>query len=94
MSLPQRSVTRIVLTGNVGLSAGARSWALRNGVNVVCLSRRGAYQGQLVNTATTGNATRLLAQASYATDETAKLRLARAIVNAKIRNQILSLIHI
>ena len=88
MSLPQRSVTRIVLTGNVGLSAGARSWALRNGVNVVCLSRRGAYQGQLVNTAATGNAARLLAQASYATDETAKLPLARAIVNAKIRNQI------
>ena len=88
MFLPQRSVTRIVLTGNVGLSAGARSWALRNGVNVVCLSRRGAYQGQLVNTAATGNAARLLAQASYATDETAKLPLARAIVNAKIRNQI------
>jgi|GEM_PF-6252862 len=88
MSLPQRSVTRIVLTGNVGLSAGARSWALRNGIDVVCLSRRGAYQGQLVNTAATGNAARLLAQASYATDETAKLPLARAIVNAKIRNQI------
>ena len=88
MSLPQRSVTRIVLTGNVGLSAGARSWALRNGIDVVCLSRLGAYQGQLVNTAATGNAARLLAQASYATDETAKLPLARAIVNAKIRNQI------
>lgn len=88
MSIPQRSVTRIVLTGNVGLSAGARSWALRNGIDVVCLSRRGAYQGQLVNTAATGNAARLLAQASYATDETAKLPLARAIVNAKIRNQI------
>ena len=88
MSLPQRSVTRIVLTGNVGLSAGARSWALRNGVDVVCLSRRGAYQGQLVNTAATGNAARLLAQASYTIDETAKLPLARAIVNAKIRNQI------
>lgn len=88
MSIPQRSVTRIVLTGNVGLSAGARSWALRNGIDVVCLSRRGAYQGQLVNTAATGNAARLLAQAAYATDETAKLPLARAIVNAKIRNQI------
>ena len=88
MSIPQRSVTRIVLTGNVGLSAGARSWALRSGIDVVCLSRRGAYQGQLVSTAATGNAARLLAQASYATDETAKLPLARAIVNAKIRNQI------
>ena len=56
MSIPQRSVTRIVLTGNVGLSAGARSWALRSGIDVVCLSRRGGYQGQLVSTAATGKA--------------------------------------
>ena len=42
-SVPKNSVTRIVLSGNVGLSAGARSWAMRSGVNVVCLSRRGSY---------------------------------------------------
>ena len=38
-SVPKNSVTRIVLSGNVGLSAGARSWAMRSGVDVVCLSR-------------------------------------------------------
>lgn len=38
-SLPKNSVTRVVLSGNVGLSAGARSWAMRGGVDVVCLSR-------------------------------------------------------
>lgn len=42
-SVPKNSVTRIVLSGNVGLSAGARSWAMRSGVDVVCLSRRGSY---------------------------------------------------
>ena len=36
-SVPKNSVTRIVLSGNVGLSAGARSWAMRGGVDVVCL---------------------------------------------------------
>ena len=47
-SVPKNSVTRIVLSGNVGLSAGARSWAMRSGVDVVCLSRRGSYQGTLI----------------------------------------------
>lgn len=47
-SLPKNSVTRVVLSGNVGLSAGARSWAMCSGVDVVCLSRRGSYQGTLI----------------------------------------------
>lgn len=38
-SIPNNNVTRIVLSGNVGLSAGARSWAMRSGVDVVCLAR-------------------------------------------------------
>ena len=47
-SVPKNSVTRIVLSGNVGLSAGACSWAMRSSVDVVCLSRRGSYQGTLI----------------------------------------------
>ncbi len=47
VSIPRRAVNRIVLTGSVGLSAGARSWALYNDVDVLCLSRRGTYLGQL-----------------------------------------------
>ena len=42
-SVPKNSVARIVLSGNVDLSAGARSWASRSGVDVMCLSRRGSY---------------------------------------------------
>ena len=47
-SVPKNSVARVVLSGNVVLSAGARSWAMRSGVDVACLSRRGSYQGTLI----------------------------------------------
>ena len=60
-SLPKNSVTRVVLSGNVGLSAGARSWAMRSGVDVVCLSRRGSYQGTLIGANRGGHGSRLLA---------------------------------
>lgn len=88
MSIPQRSVSRIVLTGSVGLSAGARSWALYNDIDVICLSRRGAYLGQLAGPRSTVNARRLLAQAAFSDDEEQRLPLARSIVQAKLRNQV------
>lgn len=88
MSIPRRSVTRIVLTGSVGFSAGARSWALYNDIDVICLSRRGTYLGQLAGPRSTANARRLLAQAEFSDDEDARLPLARSIVRAKIRNQV------
>lgn len=88
MSIPQRMVSRIVLTGNVGLSAGARSWALYNDIDVLCLSRRGTYLGQLAGPRSTVNAQRLLKQAEFAADEEARLPLARNIVRAKLRNQL------
>ena len=55
-SVPKNSVTRIVLSGKVVLSAGARSWEMRSSVDVVCLSRRGSYQGTLIGA--TGERTR------------------------------------
>ena len=88
MSIPRRMVSRIVLTGNVGLSAGARSWALYNDIDVLCLSRRGTYLGQLAGPRSTANAQRLLRQAEFAADEEARLPLARNIVRAKLRNQL------
>ncbi len=88
MSIPRRMVSRIVLTGNVGLSAGALSWALYNDIDVLCLSRRGTYLGQLAGPRSTANAQRLLRQAEFAADEEARLPLARSIVRAKLRNQL------
>lgn len=49
LSVPSGHVARIVLFGSVGLSAGARSWALANGADVVLVSRRGSYLGSLVS---------------------------------------------
>ncbi|WP_180272092.1 CRISPR-associated endonuclease Cas1 [Actinomyces ruminis] len=88
MSIPQRAVSRLVLTGHVSLSAGARSWALANGVEVIFLSWRGSYLGQLAGSSSSTSAQRLIAQAAHAQDEQLRLPLARAIVRAKIRNQI------
>lgn len=87
-SLPKNNVSRIVLSGNVGLSAGARSWAMRSGVDVVCLSRRGSYQGTLIGAGRGTHASRLLAQIDLARDEERRVGLAAALIGAKIRGQI------
>jgi len=87
-SVPKNSVTRIVLSGNVGLSAGARSWAMRGGVDVVCLSRRGSYQGTLIGANREAHASRLLAQVALTCDHERRVRLAASLIGAKIRGQI------
>ena len=87
-SVPKNSVTRIVLSGNVGLSAGARSWAMRSGVDLVCLSRRGSYQGALIGANRGAHASRLLAQVALTGDHERRVRLAVSLIGAKIRGQI------
>ncbi|WP_291451968.1 CRISPR-associated endonuclease Cas1 [Actinomyces sp. ICM47] len=87
-SVPKNSVTRIVLSGNVGLSAGARSWVMRGGVEVVCLSRRGSYQGTLIGANRGAHASRLLAQVALTGDHERRVRLAASLIGAKIRGQI------
>ena len=86
--MPKNSVTRIVLSGNVGLSAGARSWAMRSGVDVVCLSRRGSYQGTLIGANRGAHASRLLAQVALTGDHERRICLAASLIGAKIRGQI------
>ena len=39
----QRLAEAIDTVTAAAINAGARSWAMRSGVNVVCLSRRGSY---------------------------------------------------
>lgn len=87
-SVPKNSVTRIVLSGNVGLSAGVRSWAMRSGVDVVCLSRRGSYQGTLIGSNRGAHASRLLAQVALTGVHERRVRLAASLIGAKIRGQI------
>lgn len=88
VSIPRKQVTRLVLSGTVGLSSGARSWALHNDVDVVFLSRRGNYLGQLSGPRSTANARRLLTQAALSADDDARLPLARRIIAAKARHQV------
>ena len=83
--MPKNSVTRIVLSGNVGLSAGARSWAMCSGVDVVCLSRRGSYQGALIGSNRGTHASRFLAQVALTGDRERRVRLAASLMSAKIR---------
>ena len=87
-SVPKNSVTRIVLSGNVGLSAGARSWTMRSGVDVVSLSRRGSYQGTLIGSNRGTHASRLLSQVDLTGDRERRIRLAASLIGAKIRGQI------
>ena len=87
-SVLKNSVTRIVLSGNVGLSAGARSWAMHSGVDVVCLSRRGSYQGAVIGVNRGAHASRLLAQVALPGDHERRVRLSAILIGAKIRGQI------
>ena len=88
ISVPKNSVTCIVLSGNVGLSADARSWAMRGGLDVVCLSRRGSYQGILIGSNRGAHASRLLAQLTLTGDQARRVHLAGALISAKFRGQV------
>ncbi|AXH95955.1 CRISPR-associated endonuclease Cas1 [Ornithinimicrobium avium] len=89
VDVPQSHVGRIVCFGSMGLSAGVRAWALSNDVEVVLASRRGTYLGAMVG-AGTARASRIRGQIIAAGSERAQA-IATAMVEAKIRNQIVAL---
>ncbi|RRC95059.1 CRISPR-associated endonuclease Cas1 [Schaalia canis] len=88
MSVPKNTVSRVVVSGTVGMSAGVRSWALSTGATVVFLSRRGSYLGHLEGRRSERDAQRLLAQMRMSDSEECRLPLARAVVAAKMRHQV------
>ena len=61
---------------------------MRSGVDVVCLSRRGSYQGALIGANRGAHASRLLAQVALVGDRERRVRLAASPIGAKIRGQI------
>jgi CRISPR-associated protein Cas1 len=91
LDVPSGHVSRIVCFGSVGVSAGARSWALGSGVDVVFASRRGSYQGHLVAAAQGARVGRLRQQLAFTADGARTVPLGRAIVAAKISKQIVVL---
>ena len=92
LDVPTGHVGRVVLFGSVGLSAGARSWALGSDVDVVFASRSGSYQGSLHSGSHPFRPARLRAQlATQGTDRGDAL--ARAIVASKLMHQRTLLMH-
>jgi CRISPR-associated protein Cas1 len=89
LSVPTGHVERIVLFGPVGLSAGARSWALTNNVEVAVASRRGTYLGQLIGG--TRRVGRLRALLDCTDDPARWLPFARTVIDAKVSKQIVLL---
>jgi CRISPR-associated protein Cas1 len=85
LSIPTGHVERIVLSGAVGLSAGARSWALNNDIDVILLSRRGSFLGTVAGGHS--DAGLLRAQLRVVDDPDQRLNAAREIVQGKLRNQ-------
>ena len=90
LDVPTGQVSRIVAFGSVGVSAGVRSWALSNGVDVVFASRRGSYLGSYVGADQRQRADRVRAQVAI-TDTAEALAISRAIVEAKIAKQLVVL---
>lgn len=90
LDVPTSQVSRLVCFGAVGVSAGVRSWAFSNDVDVVFASRRGSYLGTMLSGADSTRASRVRAQIAIDGTET-QTHLCRAIVEAKIRKQIVVL---
>jgi CRISPR-associated protein Cas1 len=84
--IPASLVGQIVLVGAVGLSAGARSHTLMNGIDVAFVSRRGRWLGRLEGTSQSNSARR---RQQYRCGDREDLRvvLARAVVTGKVHNQ-------
>jgi len=90
LDVPAGLVARIVCFGPVGVSAGLRNWALSTGVEMVFCSQRGRYLGQLASGAT-GRVQRLRRQLTVSAEPERYLPFARAVVEAKIRKQVVLL---
>lgn len=89
LDVPKTKVSRLVCFGSVGVSAGARAWAMDSGVDVVFASRRGTYSGTMLGRDRGPKIERLRVQLNAPEGRT--LSIARAITEAKIRKQIVVL---
>lgn len=86
LDVPTSQVSRLVCFGSVGISAGARSWALANDVDIVLASRSGNYLGTMLSHGRRYRPARLRAQLAT-TDSEQALRIGKAIITGKIAKQ-------
>lgn len=87
LDVPESRVGRLVLAGSVGLSAGARSWALMNDIPVTLLSRSGSFLGELIPAGSPTRIRRIRAQLEFSANDEQALAVARTCVIGKIRKQ-------
>lgn len=92
IDVPCSRLARLVAFGSVGVTAGLRSWALNEGVDVVFASRRGSYLGQLMGPRSGPRTARLKAQLDLQ-ESPRGLELARAMCSAKMLKQVVVLQH-
>jgi CRISPR-associated protein Cas1 len=86
LSVPSQHVERLVLFGSVGLSAGARSWLLWEGLEVVFVTKKGSFAGLLSAASGSARARRLRAQ--LALPQARGLEIGRRVTESKLRHQI------
>lgn len=86
LEVPSHQVDRVLIFGAVQISTQAMSFLLESGIDVSFLSMRGRLKGKLTP-AESKNIFLRLAQYEKNRDEDFKLRIARQIVEAKMKNQ-------
>lgn len=91
LDLPQSQIARVVCFGSIAFSAGARDWAFGADAQVVFLSRRGSYSGQLLAGGGKKRVARLRTQLGL-TEHRARL-LGRRVLEGKLVKQAVLLRH-
>lgn len=91
LDVPCDHISRVVCFGSVGVTAGLRSWALANELDVTFVSRRGTYLGQLLPASASRRIDRLRRQLAFPEASEQVLAVGRAIVDAKVSKQIVVL---
>ena len=84
--LRRDQVEQVHLFGSCRITPAARSWLLREAVDVLYFTARGAYLGCLHSRGSTAGERRL-AQLRSALQPARRLAIAQALVDAKLRNQ-------
>lgn len=83
--VPIGMLEQVITVGNVSISHPALRHLLRNGIEIVCLSSTGKYEGRFIPSLWKNGSLRLR-QVERHLDQNFRLELSRAIVYAKINN--------
>ena len=89
-SVPEVSVDRVIIFGNVQISTQAVSDLLSNGVEVIYLSRNGKFKG-ILEPGFPKNVHVRMAQYEAALDDTFSLKVAQDLIKEKLKSEIFTI---